>query len=90
MEMHHKQFRGKAAPCPPSGGRPDSGDSSVQKVGGPNWGQPKLLGGNTKTFDYTSVCCFYGAFVALHKVQQCLFPSISRRDENLSQYAYDC
>jgi len=57
-----------------------SGDSSVQKVwGGANWGQPKLWGGNTKTFDYTSVCCFYGTFVVLHKVQQCLFPSISRR-----------
>jgi len=66
-----------------------SGDSSVQKVGGPNWGQPKLWGANTKTFDYTSVCCFCGAFVVLHKVQQCLFPFISRRDENLSQYAYD-
>ena len=63
---------------------------AFKKWGGQTGANQNCGGGNTKTFDYTSVCCFYGAFVVLHKVQQRLFPSISRRDENLSQYAYDC
>jgi len=63
---------------------------AFKKWGGQTGANQNCGGGNTKTFDYTSVCCFYGAFVVLYKLQQCLFPSISRRDENLSQYAYDC
>ena len=52
---------------------------AFKKWGGQTGANQNCGGGNTKTFDYTSVCCFYGAFVVLHKVQQRVFPSISRR-----------